>query len=293
MKILIIGGSGLVGQYLLREFRELGEVKGTFYNQKQDGLTELDLAQAKKIEELIHGWQPQTILLAAALTNVDSCEEDETRSYQINVEAPREVARIVEEINAQLVYFSTDYVFDGTAGPYREEATPNPINVYGRHKLAAENFIRGNVRRHLIIRTGGVYGWERAGKNFVLQLLHRLRARERAKVFTDQWGTPTYARDLAGTVRALIELGANGLFHVAGADFVSRLELGQAVVRTFDLESEFLEGVTSAEAVQKAKRPLRGGLRTEKLAATTGKSAPRLAESLAQMRSDAAVLGYT
>ena len=293
MKTLVIGGSGLVGQYLLRELGALGEVKGTFHSQKQEGLIELDLTQTRKIEELIHGLRPQTVLLAAALTNVDACEEDETRSYQINVDGLRQVAQMAKEIDAQLVYFSTDYVFDGTAGPYREEAAPHPINVYGRHKLAAENFIRENVPRHLIVRTSGVYGWERAGKNFVLQLLHRLRARQRAKVFTDQWGTPTYARDLAEAVRALVETGANGLFHVAGADFVSRLELGQAVARTFGLEGQLLEGVTSAEIAQKAKRPLRGGLRTEKLAVAIGQPARRLAESLAQMRSDAAVLGYT
>ena len=138
LKTLVIGASGLVGRYLLKEFSAIGEALGTFNKQKQDDLVQLDLAQPDAITRLSKDFRPDTILLPGALTNVDFCEENEALSQKVNLDGTCWVANCAEQLGARLVYFSTDYVFDGTAGPYAESDALNPINVYSRHKAAAE-----------------------------------------------------------------------------------------------------------------------------------------------------------
>ncbi len=284
MKTIVIGASGLVGQNLLREFSALGETLGTCHSQIQSELTPLDLADPAQIEKIIGEFRPDVVLLPAAMTNVDLCEEKPELSRQINVDGTAAVARAARKLDARLVYISTDYVFDGTAGPYGEDATPNPINHYSRHKLEAENVVRETVPHHLILRTSSVYGWERLGKNFVLQLLRRFRAGEKPRVFSDQYGSPTYAPNLAEVIRELVERRATGLFHAGGMSWVNRVELAMEVARGFGIINAALDIVTSAQVVQKARRPLRGGLRMEKMHGVIRGRMLTLPEGLARMK---------
>lgn len=284
MRTLVLGASGLLGRYLRKEFAALGEAVGTRYHQDIRGLIPLNLAQPAQVEALVESFRPETILLAGGLTNVDFCEAHPDLSHQVNVEGVGAVARAAQEVSARLVYFSTDYVFDGEAGPYPEEAVPNPLNVYGSHKLEAEKTVLSSGNTHLVVRTSGLYGWQPEGKNFVLQLLRKFRTAEKAKLFSDQFYTPTYAPNLAAATRALVEEGARGLFHAAGPDWINRLELGKAVSRVFGMEHAVLESVKSAELPQKTRRPLQAGLRIEKLRKTVPTRMWGIEEGLEQMR---------
>ena len=161
------------------------------------------------------------------------------------------------------VYFSSDYVFPGSAehpGPYAEDAVPDPLSVYGRTKLEGERAVLRVHPEALVIRTSWVYGPDAAGKNFISWSLRQMRAGARVHVPSDQVSTPTFSRDLARVAVTLAGSGAHGVVHVTGPELMSRLELAQRVARFFGLEGGLVEGVPTASLRQRARRPLLSGL---------------------------------
>jgi dTDP-4-dehydrorhamnose reductase len=254
---LIIGASGQVGGVLLRA---LGTgACGTFSSHALPGLRALDIRRPKEVDALVDEFHPDVIFLCAAVTDVDWCEAHAEESAATNVDGLTYVGRAAKRVGANLVLFSTDYVFDGESGPYRETDRTNPICVYGKQKLLAEQV----VPDALIIRTNGVYGWETQAKNFVCRLIDTLRAGRRMRVASDQFGSPTYAPDLAKTVLQLT--GSSGIFHVAGSEQMSRFEFAREAARVFDLDENLIEAVPTRALNQIAPRPLKAGLITGKL----------------------------
>jgi dTDP-4-dehydrorhamnose reductase len=176
----------------------------------------------------------------------------------------------VRTYGAQLVFFSTDYVFDGTAGPYAENDPPNPINAYGKAKLEAERIIQGELDNYLIIRLSGVYGWEPRRKNFVTATIDKLRRGESMAVPSDQTGTPTYAANMTDVVLSLVERRQRGIVHVAGGETMNRYTFGCLVADAFGLDKSLLEAIPSLRLDQKAQRPLSCGLSIDKVQAIIG-----------------------
>jgi dTDP-4-dehydrorhamnose reductase len=164
-----------------------------------------------------------------------------------------------------MVFFSSDYVFDGVNGPYSEDDATHPISVYGETKLAAESFIRKILDDFLIIRTTIVYGCEELGKNFCYRLINTLKSGQRIRVPTDQIGTPTYAHNLSEVVIDLIENNRSGIYNVVGCDVADRYEFAKRVCAVFGLNEKLLIPVTTSELNQKAPRPLKAGLRIDKV----------------------------
>jgi dTDP-4-dehydrorhamnose reductase len=204
--------------------------------------------------------RPTLILLPAAQPNVDRCETEPVESERINVAGTRNVAAAAARAGARLVYFSTDYVFDGRAGPYPPDAATTPIQVYGRHKLAAETLIRETVADHLIARICGVYGYQAEGKNFVMALTRLAAAGQRMRVPSDQWGTPTLAENLADAIHELALSDHRGIVHPVGPDFLTRIDFARLAAEVFGYDTGFLDPVSTPELKQAAARPLRGGL---------------------------------
>ncbi|MCK6556443.1 NAD(P)-dependent oxidoreductase [Candidatus Binatia bacterium] len=262
MRTLIIGASGFIGGVLHETFGP--GTAGTYFNHPVDGLLPLDIRDAAAVGRLVAEVRPALVVHPAAQPHVDWCEEHTEESYAVNVAGTRNVAAAARAAGARYVFFSTDYVFNGHDGPYREDSTPDPINVYGRHKLAAEQAIAATLDDHLIVRVCGVYGFERAAKNFVMALLGRSRRGETMYVPLDQWGTPTYVEDLAAAVRELATAEHRGVWNVVGAEFLDRVSFARLVCAVFDLDPGFLQPRTTAELGQKAPRPLRGGLVIDK-----------------------------
>lgn len=215
--------------------------------------------------DLVGRTQPGEILLAAACTNVDQCELSPGISRPVNVAGTGHVAEAAAVCGARLTYFSTDYVFDGRAGPYREEDSPHPVSEYGRQKLEAEGIVaRLLPERHLIVRTTVVFGWERRPRNFVVRLIESNRAGRRMKVPNDQFGSPTYAPNLAAAVEELNELGATGLFNVTGTTIIDRFSFALLAADVFGLAPRLIEPVTTGQLNQAALRPLRAGLTVQR-----------------------------
>jgi dTDP-4-dehydrorhamnose reductase len=263
MKLLIVGGSGLVGWNFMRSARAAHhEVAGTYAVHPLPGLTELRLEDAEAAGRLLENFQPDAVICCAAWSWVDGCEGDPARARLENAEQPAQLARLAHGAGARFVYFSTSYVFDGEDGPYTEDAPTRPLSVYGRSKLEGERRIQeATGGEALIARTMGVYGEEPQQKNFVYQVVRALRSGQPMTIPSDQSGNATPAGDLAAMSLALLTQKASGVWNVAGPDpNLNRRDFALRIAREYRLDPGPLRFRPTAELGQPAPRPRRGGL---------------------------------
>jgi dTDP-4-dehydrorhamnose reductase len=226
---------------------------------------------------------PDVVFLAAADAWVERCEREPENTRQVNVEAARTVATAAASLGAQIVVFSSEYVFDGTSGRYSEGDPRDPINEYGRQKVELEDIALGTPRG-LVCRTSAVFGVDEGRKNFVYQLIAASREGRTLDVPSDQLITPTFARALADAVVALVDRGASGVFHVAGPEIMGRVAFAQLVARVFQLEQESIRPRPTNELGLLAPRPRQCGLGTEKLVRALGAGLTSATEGLHAMR---------
>lgn len=267
MSILIIGASGFVGSLLYEILTREDKVVGTFYPRQLEvkGLKYLDITDRKSVEALIKEIKPAVIILTAALTYVEYCEDHPKEAFEINVLGTTNVALMAKEINAKLVFFSTEYVFDGKAGPYSEEDQPNPISYYGKTKLEGEKVIRDNLGDYLIIRTTVVYGYEKDGKNFIMQLIQKNKAGLIMNIPIDQYGSPTFRDNLVEATIELIQKDKRGIYNVVGCEVINRFDFSILSAEILGLDKNLIIPKTTIELGQKAPRPLKAGLRIDKV----------------------------
>jgi dTDP-4-dehydrorhamnose reductase len=281
---LVVGASGLVGSALVDELhrRRLGVV-GSYRNHAVPGAVHLDLSDPRELADVLDRVQPRVVYCPAAEPNVELCEQRPAETWRANVGTAEALVRALAPRGTRLVYFSSDYVFDGEAGPYDEAARPNPISAYGRQKLAAEEVVRRHAD-HVIVRTTVVYGWEAQRKNFVVRLVEQLRRGQRARAPFDQVGSPTYAPNLAEITVALGEGRARGTFHVVGPQTMDRHAFAALAARTFGLDRGLVDRATTAELGQLAPRPLTAGMIPDLAVRTTGIAAVTPEEGLRRMK---------
>ncbi|HEX4155070.1 MAG TPA: sugar nucleotide-binding protein [Acidobacteriaceae bacterium] len=219
--------------------------------------------------QLLDDLQPTSILCVGGATDVERCETDPTWANDTNAHGPAALATAARSI--PFVFFSTDYVFPGTdetPGPYAEDAPTHPLSVYGRSKLAGERAILAAHPEALLIRTNVVFGPDRQCKNFLYTLHRLLSAGAVMRVPTDQLSTPTYNEDLAAATLALANSGHTGLFNISGRELLSRYDFALLAADILSLDASLLHPVLTAELNQRAPRPLRAGLRIDKLLRT-------------------------
>jgi len=270
--VLVIGAAGQVGGSLLEALSTAGRpAVGTVSRVAREGCDVFDLTAAggdpSLARALVARHAPIAVCVAAGMTHVDGCEDAPDVAMRVNRDGPAALAAAARSVGARTVYYSTEYVFDGEAGPYAEDDVPSPVSAYGESKLAGERAVLDVDPDALVLRTTVVFGPERQGKNFCYQLAARLGAGERMRVPGDQVSTPTYNRDLAAATLALLDAGACGVFHVAGPDCLDRAAFARRVAARAGLDASLVDAVDTASLGQRARRPLRAGLRTEKLAA--------------------------
>ena len=259
---------------------------GTFSTYSLPGLQPLDVTNATAVCQFFDRHRPEIILCPAARPHVEGCEREPEATWRVNIEGLGNVVRETLRVRARIVYFSSEYVFDGANGPYSEDNATNPINEYGRQKLAAENLIRRSLRDFLIVRLSSPFGWERRGKNFVMQMLSAARAGEAIQVPNDQVITPTYICEFANAVHSLVGLGKTGIYHVAGGECIVRNEFACLVAQTFGLPPHLVQPVPTSTMNGAAPRPMSAGLRTDKAAAVLGHRLSNAREGLAAMRAE-------
>jgi dTDP-4-dehydrorhamnose reductase len=286
MKILVIGAAGFLGKYLVRDFSKANTVFGADkYTDKED-LHYLDLTEKEGVSEVFKRFKPELVLLPASVTGVDFCEKNQDLAWAVNVEGAKEVAVESKRHGAFLVFYSSDYIFDGAQGPYSEEDRPCPLNFYGKTKLEAENIIQKELNTCLIIRTCGLYGYEKKGLNYAMQVYSALAEGNTVKAVSDQFGTPTYVEDLSGATLKLAVSKKRGVFHVAGPDYLNRVQFAGQVADVFGFNRGLIKDVKTDELKQAAPRPKKGGLKADKLRLEAGIKTMTLEEGLAAMKEE-------
>lgn len=283
---LVLGASGLVGGHVLAALRDLGMgATGTrFSTGDTNEFARLDVRDAAAVASLVDRVRPVTIVLAAAAADVEACEAEPAASYEVNVRGTANVVAAAQRCGAGVVLLSTDYVFDGKAGPYRENDPVRPISTYGLHKVFAELHVIAHAPRPLVVRTTVVFGREARGKNFIARLARELEAGRRIRVPVDQVGTPTYAPDLARAVVACVAAGVHGIVHLAGSERMARSEFALRAAQALGLDASLIEAVATGDLYQRAPRPLSAGLVPSPWVAELGVTVRTVEEGVADMK---------
>jgi len=270
MKLLVIGGSGLLGYKVAKMASNEHETFLTYnYRFIQiEGCTalKLDKCDRKAVFELLEKINPDVVIDTAALHNVDYCETHPEGAWKVNVEGTSNVAEACKKVGAKIIFISTDYVFDGTKGYYTEEDTPNPLSHYAKTKLEAEKIIQSLDVNYIIARPSVIYGWNSnevsglkssSGKsvNFVVWALQKLEKGEEIKAATDQYSSPTLADNLAEALLVMASSEKQGIYHTAGKDCLNRYEFTLKIAEVFGLDKSLIKPVTSEIFKQVAKRP--------------------------------------
>jgi dTDP-4-dehydrorhamnose reductase len=272
--LLITGSNGLLGTKLLelcldrQDLRVIGVSRQPCSNPFLGDFDfhQLDLSDASATRQLFAQLHPTLVIHTAAMTDVDGCERQPDAAWHANVTAAEAVAEACRAVDAHLVHLSTEYVFDGTAGPYREADPTHPISVYGRSKLASEAAVQARLPAAAIGRTTVLYGWApNVRPNFVTWLVGELRAGRSVRVVDDQVGSPTLADNLAEMCLALAQGRASGIFNTVGANRLDRFQFARLAAEVFELDPSLISPVTTASLNQAAPRPLRAGLLMDKL----------------------------
>lgn len=278
MKILLAGKNGQVGWELSRALAPLGEVAAF-------DRTGLDLCVPGRIASVVRSAKPDVIVNAAAYTAVDQAEQEPEAAHAINAVAVGVLAEEARRAGALLIHYSTDYVFDGAKPtPYVETDAPNPLNVYGRSKLAGEEAIRQVDGPHLVLRTSWVYATR--GRNFFLTIRRLLREKNEVRVVSDQIGAPTSARALAdATARILGSRGAarenRGVYHVSASGSTSWHGFASEIARLERLDASRVVAIPSEKYPAPARRPRNSRLSNEKLLQRFGFVLPSWVANLA------------
>lgn len=265
-KILIIGAAGLIGSALCEILSRRGyTIWGIDKELLRSNLIFADITKRETLENLFLKIDPDVIMLTAALSYVDYCEQYPEESKIVNIQGLKNVLNYINTDKKKIVFFSSDYIFDGLYGPYSEDDEPNPICVYGKHKLMGETLVKERTENHLIIRTTWVYGPEIKGKNFALSLIRKLRNNEKVKVPVDQIGCPTYAINLTEVIEELVRKNKCGTYNIVGADILDRFNYSLNICNEFGLNKSLIIPVKTEYLNQKARRPLKAGLKIDKV----------------------------
>lgn len=284
--MLVIGGTGLVGNALVRAWAAKGHptAGATYHGHPAPGFVRLDMRDEAALRACLAEFRPAIVAVPAANPHVDYCQLHPEQTREVNVRGTLNVARASREAGARMIFYSSDYVFDGAKPSYTEEDAPNPLNEYGRQKAETEAGVLAADPRNLVIRTSGAYGWQWQPKNLVLQVREKLRAGQPVRLAGDLRYNPTYAENLADVSVELVEGGASGIFHVVGAEPVTRYELARLVAETWGLDAGLIESVPAASFPSPTPRPKQSSLSTEKVRSRARTPLLGPAEGLARMK---------
>jgi dTDP-4-dehydrorhamnose reductase len=291
MKILITGSNGLLGQKLLHKLRQdfsvelIATSKGENRVSNKDCYTyfDLDITDNDAIAKLISREKPQVVINTAAMTNVDLCEDEKQACDALNVEAVRHLADACEKIDSHLIQISTDFIFDGENGPYKEEDEPNPLSYYGLSKLKSEQVLQAHSVKWTILRTIIVFGvGEKLIKgNIVLWAKGALEKGDPLNIIDDQFRAPTLAEDLADICILAAKKKAFGVFNASGKDIMSIYEIVERIAKHYGNSIDNLNKISTATLKQKAVRPPKTGFILDKSINELGYNPHSFEESLA------------
>lgn len=272
MRVLVTGSSGLLGYDVIKAL----EAQGI----KSYGISRevIDLSDLSGTKTIIRNFSPDVVIHCAAFTDVDLAEVTPEKCRMINVDVTASIAEVCEEIDAKLVYISTDYVFSGRESkPYEANSPKNPLSVYGRTKSDGEDEVIRRMSQYFIIRTSWSFG--RNGNNFVSSIVSLGKHKKTIDVVCDQVGSPTYTRDLSGLIVEMIRTEKYGVYHATNEGFCSRAELAEEIFRQLGYETK-VNFIESKDYPAKAERPKNSKLSKDSLENAGFERLPAWQESL-------------
>lgn len=284
-KILITGASGLLGSKVVKLAEQSFEVIPTHNTRSSfKNSFKMDITNSAEVLQVFGKTKPDVVIHIAAETRVDQCEKNKQEALKVNAEGTKNVVMACE-VNAKLIYVSTDYVFDGEKGLYVESDRPNPLNYYGWTKLKGEEFVKENCQDYVIARTSVLYGWHSWKTNFLLWLIGSLKRGEQITVVDDHYNSPTLADNLAEILLEIVETDSKGIFHTAGKERISRYEFAVKIAQNFDLDTNMIRPIQMDELkMWIAKRPRDSSLCTNKAQKQLKTKFLNVQESLKRMK---------
>lgn len=290
MKLLITGSNGLLGQKIVKlclknQIPFLATSKGENRNPYCPNLNyfSMDICNKLEINHVFDSFYPTHIIHTAAITNVDYCELNQAECDEVNIQATKYLFDACQRHEAHFTFVSTDFVFDGTKGSYKEEDTVNPLSHYAKSKVEAENIlIQSAYRKWAIARTIIVFGQAHnmSRSNLVLWVHDSLKEGKTINVVTDQFRTPTWAEDLAWGCLALGKEQKTGIYHLSGKDYISMFDFALLVADYFNLDKSLIKPISSESLNQPAKRPPNTGFDISKAQKELGYEPKSLKEAL-------------
>lgn len=269
IKVIVTGSNGLLGQSLLNllsEEKEKYEVYGFSRGINRSGREDfkyvsIDITNKENLKKSIKEIQPDFIINTAAMTQVDDCENNKEACDVLNVDVVQWLSEIAKEINAHVIHISTDFIFDGVKGNYKETDTPNPISYYGLSKLKSEEVLTNSNINFTILRTILVYGkvYDMSRSNIVLWVKQMLEEGKEITIVDDQYRTPTYVLDLAMACKISMDKKATGVFNISSNKLMSVFEITQEIAEVFNLDKSLLKPISTSTLNQTAPRPAKTG----------------------------------
>lgn len=289
--ILITGSNGLLGQKLVELLVQQPTIKVIATARGENRLPfkegydycSMDITNREEVVSVIEKTLPDAIIHGAAMTNVDQCESEKEACWSQNVTAVQYIAEVCRKHDIFLCHVSTDFIFDGAAGPYTEEGEANPLSFYGWSKYAAEKLVQHSGLRWAIARTVLVYGiaYDMSRSNIILWVKKSLEDGKNIKVVTDQWRTPTLAEDLAMGCYLIANQEAAGIFNISGKDLLTPYEMAIMTADYFELDKSLIAQADSSTFSQPAKRPARTGFVLDKARTILGYEPRSFTEGIA------------
>lgn len=267
--VLITGANGFVGYYLTqlllkKGFRVIATGKGEnrlYVEDKNFSYQTLDFTNDEEVEKIFLKQKPETVVHCGAISKPDECELNKENAFRTNVTGTLYLLNAAYKLRSFFVFLSTDFVFDGKSGMYKEEDARKAVNYYGETKILAEDEVMKYSFGWAIVRTVLVYGKRFLNRdNIVTNVAGKLKKGEELKIFNDQVRTPTYVEDLAAGIVSVIEKKATGIYHISGDDVLTPYEIAFAVANHLKLNSSLIQKVTEKDFDQPARRPLKTGL---------------------------------
>lgn len=290
-RILVTGSNGLLGQKIIYgykanpSFELIATARGQNRMRDTKGYSyrEMDITNRDSVFQVLAEEKPEVVINTAAMTNVDACEQDHEGCDLLNVTAVQYLADACDALKIHLIHISTDFIFDGIDGPYREDDTPNPLSYYGHSKLKSEEIVKKCTCPWSIIRTVLVIGITEgmSRSNIVLWAKGALEKGQTINVVNDQFRTPTLAEDLALGCMLIADKGATGVYNISGKDFMSIYELVQHVAEYWNLDRTLIKSSSSEKLGQPANRPPITGFQLAKAMDQLGYNPHSFKEALA------------
>lgn len=269
IKVVITGSNGLLGQSLLNlllqendKYDVYGFSRGVNRSGRNDfQYISIDITNKSQLTEELLKINPDYIINTAAMTQVDACENDKAKCDILNVEVVEWLAAICQELSAHLIHISTDFIFDGKKGWYKETDEPNPLSYYGLSKLKSEHVLEKSNINYTILRTILVYGkvFDMSRSNIVLWVKESVENKREITIVDDQYRTPTYVEDLALACKISMDKNATGIFNISSSELLSIFDIAKQIAAVFNLDDSYIKSISTATLNQTANRPIKTG----------------------------------